>query len=326
MAAKQEAHELLQDLERVSRELNRIPNRVEYQKLGKFPTQAILDVFGSYQLMLKAAGLSHTRGKVTEQEKRTQAFEHLKKEITEKKIQQSMPLIASKLMVLSDLHSPVNHPDAIDFIIELKRQFKPDLVCSVGDEVDLGAFSYHEKDPSLPSPGHELEQAIEILRPLYKEIPRMIIAESNHGSLIHRKAKTAGLPVRVLKSYREVLDAPEGWEWRFEIQVQFPDGDKCLIHHSYGSNALLAAQRRGVSTITGHTHTQQSISFWQNLDKTYFAMVVGCLVDETSMAMSYSKNNVGRPLLGCGVVESGQPKIARMILDKFGRWVGKIFL
>lgn len=327
MAGKQTAHEIIQDIERVRQELGRFPSRDEYQKHGKFAKRSIVEHFGSWTRMLLASGMQYSqKGKRDKQEIRKEAFDHLKKEIEEKRSIPKIPLISSKMLVLGDLHAPVHHPDAIDFIIELKRMFGPDLVCSVGDEIDLGAFSYHEKEPCMPSPGHELEQAIEALKPLYKEIPRMIIAESNHGSLVHRKAKTAGLPNRVLKSYREILEAPIGWEWRFEIQVQFSDGEKCIIHHSYGSNALLAAQRRGVSTITGHTHTQQSISFWQNLDKTYFAMVTGCLVDETSMAMSYGKNNVGRPLLGCGIVENGQPKIVRMILDKHGRWTGKIYL
>lgn len=326
MGSKEAFHEIMQDLLRVREELGRFPTRSQYLKHGKFSQNDICKNYGSWMLFVQAAGLQYSiKGKRDQEEIREEAYNKLQEEIFEKK-KQNNRLVTSKLMVLSDLHAPVNHPDAIEFIIQLKRKFNPDLVCSVGDEVDLAAFSYHEKEPMMPSAGYELEQAIKILQPLYKEIPVMYLAESNHGSLVYRKAKTAGLPNRVIKSYREILSAPVGWEWRFEIQVEFPNGSKCVIHHSYGANALLAAQRRGVSTITGHHHTQQAISFWKNLDHTHFAAVIGCFVDETSMAMSYSKNNVGRPLLGCLVVDEGNPKLVRMNLDKFGRWDGKILL
>lgn len=323
--SKKLAHAIVSDYLHISKELGRPPSQEYYLQHGIYSKRNIDSAFGGWTQLIQAAGYQIPAKRLDEQEIRKQTHLHLIKEIDERK-KLNIPLVSNRTLIISDMHIPVQHQDAIDFIIALNREFKPDLVCSVGDEIDLGAFSYHEKEPGLPSAGHELELAIRTLQPIYKEFPRMIIAESNHGSLIWRKAKTAGLPSRVIKSYRDVIEAPIGWEWRFEIQVQDYTGDKFIIHHSYGSNALLAAQRRGVSTITGHCHTQQSISYWQNLDKTYFAAVTGCLVDEMSLAMSYGKNNVGRPLLGCCVVENGQPKIVRMILDKFGRWVGKIFL
>lgn len=313
-------HDILADLIKLSSELGRAPNRIEYQANGKYTTLDIMEAFGSYANLLTAANLSKKNKKLDKQEIKKKAFEHLKEEIKHKP--KNMPLISSRLCVIGDLHIPYHHPDAIDFLIALNRKYKFDLVTSVGDECDFHAISFHDSDKDLLSPGHELEESIRHLKKLYDEFPRMIIAESNHGSLLTRKMKHHGLPIRALKSYREILDAPIGWEWRFEIQVQFPGGGKCIIHHSYGSNVLIMSKKRGGSLIQGHHHNSQGIQKWRNADETFFAAFTGCLVDADSLAMAYGRNNLERPLLGCLAVLDGEPKILPMNLNGDGRWSG----
>jgi hypothetical protein len=53
-------------------------------------------------------------------------------------------------------------------------------------------------------------------------------------------------------------------------------------------------------------------------------MVVGCLIDDKSMAFGYNKLQLKRPLIGVGMILDGQPKLLPMILNKEGRWVKKI--
>jgi len=323
MAAKQEAHELLQDLERVCRDLNRIPNRVEYQRLGKFPTQAILDVFGSYALMLKASGLSHSKGKVTKEEKRALAFEKLQEEIEQKKIIEP-PKIGRNIILLGDLHAPFMHPQAIDFIKAVVKKYGFDLALATGDETDGHAISFHGADPDLPSPGHEFELAIRQLRPLYEMFPDLLIASSNHGDLLARKFKHHGLPVRALKTMQEILECPPGWKWAFEHIIQMSNGKKLLLHHAYSSNVLRASQHRGVSCAFGHHHSKFSVEYWRNYEDLYFAIFAGCLVDETALAMAYGKNIMHRPITGLVRIEDGIPHLIPMIVDGGNVWNGKI--
>ena len=325
MAAKQEAHELLQDLERVTRDLNRIPNRVEYQNLGRFNTQAILDIFGSYALMLKASGLSYSRGKVTKKEKQQQAFEHLKKEIEERVTPFAKPpQVYSHIFVWPDRHHPYSHPDTISFLIAINRKYNFDLIVDIGDGEDFHALSFHDSDSDILSAGHELEQVIKEYQPLYKEFPKMMICESNHSSMVYRKGKHHGLPRRVLKSYREMLEAPAGWEWHHEIIIQMSNGQKVLFHHGLSSNVLAASQKRSISLVQGHFHSKHSIQYWENSENKYFAAQTGCLIDDKSYAFAYNKLTIERPILGCLRIENGIPHLLPMQLDKSGRWNGVI--
>ena len=65
----------------------------------------------------------------------------------------------SSVLVISDLHAPWQHPDALEFLKAIKKKIKPDFVLNVGDECDAHALSMWESDPDLPSAGDELKMA-----------------------------------------------------------------------------------------------------------------------------------------------------------------------
>ena len=54
-----------------------------------------------------------------------------------------------------------------------------------------------------------------------------------------------------------------------------------------------------------------------------WGMTVGCLIDDSSLAFAYNKNTLKRPIIGCGAILDGQPKLLPMILEKGGRWNGE---
>lgn len=321
---KVSAHEVLRDLHRVYKLLGKVPGRLDYERNGAFPGSTIVNLFGSYALMLKLSGLEYSaKKKADQQEIKKQSFEHLKKEIEEKK-KPTPPELVKSLLAIGDLHIPYQHPDAIDWLIALNEKYKFQKIISLGDEIDLHSFSFHTHDPDLLSPGHELEAAIKTLQPLYKEFPTMDICESNHGSLAYRRSKHFGLPARVMRSYGDIISAPKEWKWHFEIRMQLSNGQRLLAHHSYGSNILLASQRRGDNLLSGHIHNKFSLEHWSNEERTFFAAQTGCLVDDTSLAMAYNKGTVNRPMLGSVAVFDGVPKLLPMFTDRHGRWNGLI--
>jgi hypothetical protein len=55
-------------------------------------------------------------------------------------------------------------------------------------------------------------------------------------------------------------------------------------------------------------------------------MRVGCLIDDASMAFAYNKVFKERPVIGCGIVINGFPRLIPMALDKHGRWKGKLYV
>lgn len=229
-----------------------------------------------------------------------------------------------RILIVSDLHAPYEHPDTVAFLRAIKNKYKPTRVILSGDEADFHAISFHDHDPDLDSPSKELEKAIKALKPIYALFPVAEVLESNHGSLVLRKAMANGLPRSYIRAPGDILRAPKGWTWHFDITLKLPTGFDCYFHHSKGANAKKNSQAMGSSFVMGHHHETMDISYWGNPNALLFGMTVGCLVDDTALAMAYNKNNLKRPVVGCGVIIDGIPHLIPMILNKRGRWVGKL--
>lgn len=229
-----------------------------------------------------------------------------------------------RVLVISDSHAPYGHPDTVPFLIALHNMHKFTRIVHIGDEVDLHSASFHEKDADLYGAGHELTAAIRELSKLYAVFPKVDVMESNHGALYKRKIKHHGLPEAILKPNREILCAPKGWVWHDELVMTLPDGKRVLFHHGKTPNALAHAKSIGMSTVNGHFHSSFSIQRFETPLTSGFAMIVGCLIDPKSRAYGYQKNQIFKPIIGCGMILDSQPRLELMRLDSSGRWTGKI--
>ncbi len=229
-----------------------------------------------------------------------------------------------RILIISDLHCPYEHQDTVAFLKAIKKKYKPTRVILSGDEADFHGISFHDKDSDLDSPGKELEKAIIALQPIYKLFPKAQVLESNHGSLVLRKALANGLSRRYFRTPGEILEAPKGWTWHFDIIAKLPNGTDCYFHHSKGANVKKNSQALGMSFVQGHHHESFEIQYWGNPHALLFGMTVGCLVDSHSLAMAYSKNNLKRPVIGCAVIIDSIPQLIPMVLDRRGRWTGKL--
>ena len=230
----------------------------------------------------------------------------------------------NRILVISDLHAPFYHPDTINFLKAIKALVNPTMVLLTGDEVDNHAISYHDSDPDLHSAGEELDRAIASLKPIYKLFPVADILHSNHGNLLDRKALSHGLPKAMLKTPKEILSPPDGWNWHFDVFVKLPTGYDCYFHHSKGANVLTNAQRMGCSFVQGHHHEKFEINYYSTPTGLNFGMTVGCLVNQKHPAFAYAKNNSKRFILGVGVIWNGIPQLIPMILNEKYRWVGEL--
>lgn len=230
---------------------------------------------------------------------------------------------SKSLLVISDLHCPYQHPDTVRFLKACKAKFKPDTVVCIGDEVDFHALSYHESNPDLASAGDELEKAIIALQPIYKLFPKVTVIESNHGSMVLRKAMTGGIPIKALKSYNDILDAPKGWKWVFDAIVQTELGPVYFCHGKSTTPGKLASQY-GMSTVQGHYHEKSQINYISTPERLMFDAHTGCLADDKSLALGYNKVNPKRPIVSILVIINGIPQIIPMVLNYKGRWTNKL--
>ena len=227
----------------------------------------------------------------------------------------------SRILLISDLHIPYHHKDAIAFLAHLKKKYKPTRVICLGDELDKHALSYHDSDPDLKSAGDELRESLPIIAELYKMFPVMEIIESNHGSLVWRKAKTHGIPRHYIKSYNDVLGVGEGWTWHPDLVVDLPDGNRCYIHHGKSNNVVRLSQQMGMSAVQGHYHEILSASYWGNPNGLHWGLQAGCLIDDESYAFSYNNVNLKRPVIGTALIINSLPVLEPLVMGGDGRWV-----
>jgi hypothetical protein len=229
----------------------------------------------------------------------------------------------SKVLVIPDLHIPYHHIDALMFLKEVKRLYKPDLTVCLGDEIDVHAASFHKPNADLLSPGDELLKAIQILKCFVKEFPKLHIIDSNHGSLFIRKIKFNGLPLKILKSHNEILEVPSTWKWSHDLTINSPQG-KIYFHHGMSGNETKLSKNLQMNTVEGHFHSKFSITYWANKERYFWAVKSGCLIDDASLAFEYNKTTIDRPILGCTMIIEGQPRLIPMILNSKDRWIGQV--
>lgn len=229
-----------------------------------------------------------------------------------------------RVLVLSDMHHPYGHPDMVAFLKAVKRKFKPDRVICIGDEIEGAALSFHGINPDLPSASDELRQAIDRLKPIYRLFPRVDVVESNHGSLVYRRAKHGGIPKSVIKGYREMIEAPKGWHWHDDLIIKLSDGTQCYFCHGKSNDILKVSQAQSMHCVQGHYHERFDIRYWGNPLQLYWGMTVGCLINDQALSFSYNKVNLRRPVIGCGIIIEGHPQLIPMVLKPGGRWTGKL--
>lgn len=230
----------------------------------------------------------------------------------------------ARILFISDPHFPYQHPDALAFWRAVKQKHKPTRVIFAGDIKDHHADSYHEHDPDLPSAGDEHRLSNRALRALFRLFPKANVLESNHGALPDRKAKTAGLSSEYLRVEKERIKAPKAWTWHKELIVKTARGLILFVHGNKATNKLkLYSLKRGLSIVQGHYHSRFEIEYWNNGRILAFALTSGCLIDDTSPAFDYNKDDVLRPILGCVMIIDGVPQLIPMHLKR-GRWTGRL--
>jgi predicted phosphodiesterase len=206
--------------------------------------------------------------------------------------------------IIGDTHEPFCHPQYRDFCYETFNKFKVDRIAHAGDEIDNHALSYHEHSPDGLSAGSEADRAQAAMNKWYKTFPKVDVIVGNHSALPYRQATTAGIPKRFLKAYEEIWEAPKGWKWHMEMEI-----DHVKYVHGTGSSGQNAAINRALrsrqSTVIGHVHSFGGVNYHASENDLIFGLNVGCGIDGRAYAFEYGKEFVNKPTLGCGIVING---------------------
>jgi hypothetical protein len=217
----------------------------------------------------------------------------------------------SRVLVVPDLQIPFAHPYALTFLKRIREAYKPHVIVNVGDEWDNCALSRYPHDPDGQSAGEEHKRAIRASLPFYREFPRMMLCESNHRGRLYKRAFEAGIPAGYIRDTRGYMRCPRTWRWaEFWVVdgVRYEHGDRS----SGPSCGLKLIDANHKSTVYGHHHSSAGLGYTRVAEKTLFWMNVGCLIDEHTYAMSYTKMHRTKPVLSCGTVTDGVPQLIPM--------------
>ena len=217
--------------------------------------------------------------------------------------------------------------DSFKFIKAVAELYQPDKVICLGDELDYHCLSFHETETECPyNESQEFEEGKRYFSNLYDLFPDMDIMESNHGSMVFRKARSCRIPRQFLLTYDQVLGAPKGYTWHKNLIVETPRGPVNFSHGHYAPKDILRkSQLRSMSQVQGHYHNDFEIKYWSSDNGgRYFGMTCGCLIDDEKYAFLYNKTYIPRPQLGVGLIYDGVPELIPMNLDKDKRWDGEI--
>jgi len=226
----------------------------------------------------------------------------------------------SVVMAIPDMHHPFCHPDALSFLVAVRNAYQPNHYVCLGDEVDFHALSRYPKDPDGMSAGGELAKAIEGLIPFYREFPDMKVCNSNHTARGHRQAFGAGIPQAFMAHISQVLNAPDGWSWHQEVEI---DG-VIYIHGDAGKHGQYAhinyMKAFKCSVVIGHIHAYAGV----NYEGKHFGANSGCLIDPNAYAFAYGKNLPVKVNLGCTIITDGKQAQFIPMRTENGRWIGTL--
>ena len=214
------------------------------------------------------------------------------------------------VLVFGDTHFPYEHKRTFEFLSEVAWKYMPDRVIHTGDLMDIYSVSAYPKDPNHPdSWDKEIKKARKRVAELASIFSELEVVESNHDDRAYKKSRLAGIPREFLVPYKEVCGAPEGWKWHRELSITVDSTrDRLFFAHTKTGGALKCAQDKGCTSVLGHLHSKfGSSAFKPSKNKLIWGVDAGCLVSDEGAPYSYNKQDRGRPIQGCVLIQEGVP-------------------
>ena len=227
-------------------------------------------------------------------------------------------------VAIPDMQIPYHVPKMVDNLAAFVKDFKPDTVVSVGDEVDFqtiskwsrGTIGEHEG-----SIGRDRDLAVQILSDL--KIDHM--SRSNHSDrLFNYIALQApglmGAPELTIEKFLRLDDLGITYHddpYEFAPGWLLMHGDEGSASAQAGSTALGLAKRTNMSVLCGHTHRQGLVPFTQTYTgskevRTIYGFEAGNLMDYSKA--KYIKGGMANWQHGFGIIYTDGKKVTPMMI------------
>ena len=243
-----------------------------------------------------------------------------------------------RILLISDLHAPYQHPDALDFLNALEERYEFDCVICMGDELDNNyKFSFDDKPESLLPKDEEISEAKKFIGYLEQVFPEMDLVDGNHNRIRDELFATYENWLFIdevdgeFKPKTDYYGRMRGLGWKavgHNNKYQLPDGTDLYVCHdiSWSADNLKDERRsRNAHIAQGHHHAMFGID-WINEDgiPPFACVSTGCLIKPDAPAFEYGNKYKGKPVIGCAGFLDSEPVMFRMKLNEFGRWTGKL--
>lgn len=211
----------------------------------------------------------------------------------------------SRVLVVGDVHAPVEHPGYFSFIKDIYDSWDCNRVHFIGDLVDWHGISFHLQHPESPGVRDEYEQAKWEVTKWCAYFPKATVSIGNHDERVIRLAETVGIPASFLRSYSDIWNTPK-WSWEYETIIDgvyyFHGTGHSGVHPAYNAMTTMC-----MSVCMGHVHHAGGIKWKVNPITRIFGMDVGSGIDDQAYAMAYNRHSKKKSVLSCGVVIDGHP-------------------
>jgi len=214
------------------------------------------------------------------------------------------------ILAFGDTHFPYEHKHTLEFLADIKSKYQPDRVVHMGDILDIYSVSAYPTDidheDSWPS---ELRKARKQLEKLFKMFPNVDVLESNHDDRAYKKSRVAKIPREFLVPFRDIIGAPDGWNWHDTLYLTVDSTrDKLAFRHTMTGGALAGAKDLQRTVVIGHHHSKFGAqAFSPKRGKRFWGVDAGCLISDKGSPFKYNKGDRSRPIQGCVVIIEGQP-------------------
>lgn len=219
------------------------------------------------------------------------------------------------ILLFGCVHLPHERKGYLDFLVDTQKKYNCDTVVCLGDLIDNGAISFHDRDVEMDSAGREIEQIKAKLIDWVEAFPNLHITTGNHDALNVRRAIAHGIPKALMKSTNDIFGMPDTWKWYDRVLIN----DHIVAMHGTGksgANAAVAWMNDNFkSTVIAHLHTQLSCTYKVNRYNRTFAVCSGAGINDASKAFAYNRDHGPRSINGCTVIlDAHNPKITQPIL------------
>lgn len=223
-----------------------------------------------------------------------------------------MPKISGPIVAVGDSHFPFASKGTVRRIIDLIRRVKPRIVVQLGDLYDLYSYSRFARSVNIMTPAEETRRGREQAEAFWKAVQSASSnAEcfqllGNHDSRLVKKV------FDVMPEYERFMDHSKSL-WEFEgVTTQPSEREELIIEgicfqHGYRKFGEHVKHNQ-MNTVCGHLHLG-GVAFMRLGKKTLWELNAGFCADESSVPMSYSRQNkISKHTQGVGLIDQDGPR------------------